>query len=174
MAISRSIKPEDDPEEFYKSSKNLLLMLHPWFFGYFVKNPEQCIINLPVAVQVDNSTFYSDTIDIVSVGNKIKLFDFKQISSSSYNTVNSVYSDIEVMTRIWGFKKATDYQVAEYCRIYILPKSIQMRNITITDKYREKINKIINYLLRGISSEVFYQSKSDHCNRCVFSEDCKL
>lgn len=158
----------------YRETKNILIRLHKWFFDYSASDPEPCLINLPVAVQVDNSIFYSDTIDIIGVRDNIKMFDFKEISNMSLNTVKSVYADIEAMTRIWGLKKATGIRASSYNRIYISPTSINIRTIAISNQYQEKIDKVINYLLGGISRGVFFPSFTDHCINCKYNDDCSL
>jgi len=163
------------PKEAYKEAENTLLRLSRWYNGpYLDTYNDPGIINVPIKVYVDDSTIFTDEIEVITVGDTIKMFDIRQISNVRQVSSVAIYNDLSVLARLWGLHQASGVWPTEYVRIYITPESVKTAKILIDEKLQKKCEKITEYLIHGIRNEVYYPAFSDQCIRCSYSKGCSV
>jgi hypothetical protein len=162
------------PKERYRDTKDLLVRLSAWYHDCYLEGYcDPGIVNLPVTLNSEATGGYSDTIDIVTVGEKLRLFDFVEASPGDYSGTK-VYRDVEVWARIWGFKEASRTKPEEYVRLVIGPQTIKPVKITVLQSMLERGQKMMQQIMRGIEGEVFYPSFSEQCANCPHTQVCGI
>lgn len=171
--LRESVLKALDPQARYKEAKNILIRVRSWYDKYYLeKYCEPGLINVPLKVRLDHHNFYSDSIDIVTMNNKIRLYDFDE----GYGDLSGidVYNDIKVQARIWGFWKASETKPDEYVRLRIRPQSMTSAVISINETTLERSNAVVKQITRGIKDQVFYPSVSEQCRHCPFQSNCSF
>jgi hypothetical protein len=164
--------------EYSGEGKGLLAQLGSWYRNHYLK--KECFpgyINLPIALPLGYGITYRDNIPIVGLANKIRLYDFKELTDkdkeSSYNSIK-LYNDLFIHIRVWGFLKKTALKPEQYIRYVIGPRSITPYRISITDPTLEKSEKMVEQVLRGVKNNVFYPSFSRECTCCPYKGQCNF
>jgi len=167
-----------DPIQVYKETKNLLARLSGWYNRYYLE--EYCdegIVNLPIKVGLGARLTYTDSIDIVTMGKKLRLYDFDEVHNKEalrHYTGIKIYNNLGVLSRIWAFWKAAETMPEEYVRLVIGCQTITPVKITITELLLEKAEKIVRQITRGIQDDVFYPAFSEQCLQCPFKKHCSV
>jgi len=176
--IAENLPELSTTEESYKRTKNFLSQLSKWYNDFYL--PEYCdpaYTNLPITIGLGSRVTYSDEIDLVTVGDKIRIFDFEGVYDGkqviSYNGLK-VYNDLLVWVRIWGLWRAAYIEPKEYIRVLVTPRSIKPVRITILKSMLERSEKIVRQATKGIEDEVYYPVFSSQCIRCSYREGCSM
>lgn len=171
------VKDSDKVSE-YKKVKNILYKLSVWYNGpYLNEYCDEGIINMPIRIGLGYSCIYKDSVDIVTIGKKLRLFDFKQVrDNEEYAAYNGrkIYNSLEVQSRIWGFWKSSEVLPEEYVRLVVGPIGLKPVRIKITEENIKKIDSSIVHIADGIKDNIFYPSFSKQCLSCPFAQHCSL
>jgi hypothetical protein len=157
-----------DPDEIYKHAKNLLSRLAQWKINIYPNYFYDGIINVPIQINIDNYAIYEDTLELVSLSEKIRLYD----CSDGKITGIGLYNSPEVQFKIWGFFRASETFPAEYIRYNILPETITATKIVLDEKLIRKTEKIVKQLMRGIIEGIYYPSFGGQCSNCSYYSIC--
>lgn len=159
--------------DVHKENVSLLSKLRVWYDLYLEEYCDEGIINLPIVNRFDNILVYKDIIPLTTVGKKLRVYDVRM--GDQHYCGRDLYNDLLVQTRLWGFWKASDTFPEEYVRYIIQPTVVRPVHITTTkDLLSNKIEPIIKHILRGMRDDIFYPSKSKHCDTCPFASACEF
>lgn len=162
----------------YEETKNLLTKLSNWYNLHYLEDyTDVGFINFPVRLELGSHFILKDTIDIVSIGDQIRLFDFDEVDdwdSLLYYNGLKLYNNIEVLSRIWAFNKLTGQKVDEYIRFVNGQGTIKAVKIRELDKILEQTDGMVRQITQGIKSNVFYPSFSKECINCPFKKGCSI
>jgi hypothetical protein len=155
------------------AGKDILSRIGHWYNNYYLNSITQAISNVPVSVSIQGQP-YQDIIDVIEVGDKIRVHDFKELLGQKEAGSAVIYNDIKVHARLWGLEMASGIIPDEYVRWVILPNTIRYISIKVDKKMLEKSYKIVRHILEGIAREVWYPSVSDQCSHCPHLTYCSL
>lgn len=156
----------------YLESKNYLTRISSWYNGpYLQKYSDEGIMNVPLKIGLGHHFSLTDTVELLTVGKDIKIFDFDV--NGSLNKI-MLYDDIIVHMRLWLLWKMSDTLPSKYVRIVIRPHTVTPVEIQVNKKMVENMEKTVKHLTRGIHDGVFYPSFSVQCDRCVHAKRCHL
>ena len=160
------------PENY--DTEHILAVMGLWYSKY-LRLCDQGIINVPMKLSIDYSTYYNDTIPIVSVGKQARLHDFVHLTKTpgSYSMKN-LSNDIEVQARIWGFWKATDILPVEYVRWIHSPNTIKVVQMPVHEYNMPRYSKYMKQIIRGLKDSSFYCAFNEQCYNCVHKTTCML
>lgn len=162
-------------ENYYKESEWILVRLQRWYYDYYL--PSYAVpghVNVPIVLGINDLVYYRDFLDIITVDNGIRVFDFEYNEQHPLALKSRILNDIEVMARIWGCWKFSGVKIEKYVRIFLSKKGVQVKEVEITDEYLEKARKIIGHIVDGISHHVYYPAYSEQCVKCPYKKGCKL
>lgn len=176
--LQDEIDINQDAEQQYKLAKNIIARLHIWYSRHYLEHfCDHGLINLPVTIGIGPSTTYYDQVDIVTVGQPVRIFDFAEVRDNiefrAYNGTR-VYNDMRVHTKMWTFAKASGLELGEYVRLVIGPQSIKPVKIRVLDGMLEKQKRYLQHIIQGIQDQVFYPAFSEQCLNCPYSERCSM
>jgi hypothetical protein len=177
--IERTI-PENLNQASYKENKDILIRLSHWYNEYYIpKYNDPGLINIPIIKPVGIRFLFKDSIDIVSLDKKIRMYDFVEVADESIHKTwgthpRDIYNDLSVHARLWGFRSISDLIPDSYTRIVIYPKTIRVLEWKIQKEALERTKKIIEYILDGISKGIYYPSISEQCIKCNYSTECSI
>lgn len=167
-----------DPTQIYQETKNLLTRLSGWYNKhYLTEYCDEGIINLPIRIGLGTHLTYADSVDIVTIGKKLRLYDFDEVRDKmalSYYTGIKVYNDLGVLSRIWAFWRAAETMPEEYVRLVMSCQTITPVKITITEPLLEKAEKIVRQIARGVQDDAFYPAYSEQCLQCPYKDHCSV
>jgi hypothetical protein len=172
---TRDIFADKAPRERYKESEHILTRICDWYRNvYKSKHCDPAMINLPITARLHQNRIYQDTIDIVSVGDNLKLFDFQEVNTGFYVSGVKIYEDLLSHIKAWGFWKASGIRPDSYVRIYLFPNTVKCATIRIMDNMMQNADRIINHLVDGIRHNVIYPARSEQCASCPYVQGCSF
>jgi hypothetical protein len=160
---------------YYKESEWILVRLQRWYYDYYL--PYYAIpghVNVPIILGINDAVYYRDYLDIVTVSDSVKVFDFEYNKQHPVALGLRILNDIEVMVRVWGCWKFSSVKIEKYVRIFLSDKGVQAKEVTITDDYLKKAQITIGHIVDGIAHHVYYPAYSEQCARCSFKKKCRL
>ena len=156
-----------------KGSITILEKLFNWYNNIYLEQPEvDTLANVPIILNLGDKVVYRDSIDIMTNGTELKLFNFEQVDNASDYKDQQMFNELETLIQIWGFWKATEFPPNKLVKIINTPKTIQYRYKLIDQKFLHHTEKIVGYLLTGVINHVYYQNYSSQCDKCEFNFIC--
>jgi len=159
----------------YGAPSNSITKMGTWHERYY-KNAYcyEGLVNFPIYLGIDNSHVFKDTIDVVTIENGVRLYDFKEIPNLATLLAKEAHSDIITLSRIWGFYQHTQMVPVEYIRFTVTKKTLKAVVIKVDQKLLDKATRIVGQLLQNIRHDVFYPSESKDCAECPYLNKCYL
>ncbi len=163
-----NIKDKTAFNDAYNRSKNLLSIMHTWYYKYFSLDKREGLVNLTLDTQVDKLTI-SHTYDLIILDPNYKTIPIIfALNNWDYTTLhNNLY--IKLITWMLYKNLGYDSKVLEYW----IPNSnsIEIRKIFNKTKM-DILEKYINFIVRGIEYDIFYPSVNEQCNTCEYKNIC--
>ncbi len=146
----------------------LITTIQKWYRDTFPNYTDVAYVNFPIEMSLDGRVTYEDFIDIITIGQEVRLFSF----SETNNTVKELYNNLLVQVRLWGFAKYADKIPKEFV-CYAVDKS----NVIATSFYPmttaiHKTETFVRQILEGVRSNVWYPSYGQQCLSCKYRETC--
>lgn len=149
-------------------TKELLAGLYKWYKDVFPKYMDTTYVNFPIQISLDEQIRYEDYIDLVTVGDKLRIFVFGE----GKLTGKEVYNNLRFQSILWGFYKFADKVPDEFICL-----SIDQMNITPITLYPmagmlNKTETFVRQILTGVRGNVYYPSFGQQCNTCPYENIC--
>ena len=157
--------------ERYKKSENILVRLSYWYNNiYLAQENLSGFINVPIYYPIDYHRVYYDKIDILEIGQQVRILDFTEEDIGPVN----LYKEMLIHIKSWGLNVSCKSKPDKYVRLVIKPLSIKIVEISVTNDMIKKAEKISYHILSGIKNQIFYPSITKQCPSCPYMDLCEI
>ena len=168
-----SLETEKEFEEAYSLSSRVLALVSSWYTKiYVIDNYVTALPNIILKTEIAGHMLKTSIpMILVKPNNKISLVYFSNIDMSGAE----IYNDIRYQAIIYlTYKELGIVPKIEY--LVYSERAVYLRTCTVHDsvKFIKKIEKILGQLCNGIHHKIFYLSKTNHCDDCIFLKNCSL
>jgi CRISPR/Cas system-associated exonuclease Cas4 (RecB family) len=164
------IKDKEAFSTAYKQSLATITVLHYWYHKTFMSDNRHGIVNIPLGVQVSNSTIVA-SVDIILLDQKYGPVPL--IFSDNYPSLLTLHNDIKFKTLLWLIWKETTYESKKTEFAITTSESIKYTSI-YNKSSMDTIEKYVNFIVRGIENKVYYPSVNTQCNSCEYAKICVI
>jgi hypothetical protein len=158
-----TVLPED-----IKHIAKLLTIIQKWYREIFPSYIDAAYVNFPIELALSGQVVYEDFIDIITIGQEVRVFSFTEETKS----VKELYNNLAIQVGLWGFSKYADKIPKEF-----VSYSIEQSKIIATSFYPmsgaiHKTETFVRQILEGVRANVWYPSYGQQCLSCSYGETC--
>jgi hypothetical protein len=168
--LDRLIKTKgESAQEAYKYYKDALTALHKWFHHIFIPYPAGMLVNAPVVAHLDTNHTYYGKVDMFS----------PELGEAVVFTTDQVpllhqYNDLEMFTHLWAVEKFLGVKIDTCVKLIISPRKVEEKRYKITPEVKDRVCRSIDFLMNGITNQIFHPSISLHCSTCPYRFRCSI